>query len=886
MGESNDLPDSSLRRAYGQYLSDLWVRRTKVLCWIAIAVIPTGVVLDRSIYRQHLDSFLIVRVVTEVLLGILLILLSKPSARQHPKRLGFAWMALPIGQISVMIGLADGIVSPYYIANVLVIMGACLLMPWTFKECLGACSMTWGLYAAACLGSWLTHGPPGQPNWIPVAVNNAFFMLIFPVIGLASSHVAEGFRFREFGLRFDLDRKKKELEVSNQKLADMDRAKSQFFANISHELRTPLTLILSPLDQLRSSLPAHTSPKFQETLDIMHGNALQLLALINDLLDLVRLDERSLALALRPVDLKELLPGLVGSMQGAAERANLKIETHFAEAPALIVPADKNRIEKVFINLLFNAIKFTPAGGTIQVRGRQENGAVLIDIQDSGIGIAEEKLGLLFGRFWQEDGSSTRNRHGTGIGLALVKELVELHGGAVTVQSKKGIGSTFTVRLPLYQGSALPVAADKEEEEAWLAELYRKAQHHQEDLRPVPSGRLEAEPRDRLKHTLLLVEDEPAMQRFLTLELKESYKVVVAADGQAGYEMAQEHQPKLIVTDMMLPKMDGITLCRKLKSSPTLLPTKIVLLTARADDRTKLAALEAGADDFLTKPFSTVELKTRLGNLLLTAQLERELHTQNQVLETTLKQLRAAEAQLIQTERLSALGSLSAGIMHEINNPVNFMVTATHYLRSVVPNPSADAKEALDDIEGGLKRVRDIIADLKSFAYGGTAKGMEECDPQKILRTTKRLLAEEIKKDVSLEEKVGSGAFVYGNQNQLVQLLVNLIQNALQATADNAQRNKGRNIKVRLEPEGDHFVLSVRDNGIGIPKENLSKLFDPFFTTKPVGEGMGLGLSISHTIVKQHHGEISVNSEPGEFAEFVVRLPLRQPEPEASAEDR
>ena len=868
MSEAGQITDTSLQDEYNVYLSDLWIRRTRTLCLIAIATIPSGVVLDRFIYPDHFSLFLMSRLVVEFLLGGLLLLLYSPVSRKHPKLLGLLWMALPIAQICFMMGASNGIVSPYYIGNVLVFMGGCLLLPWTFRECSAACTMTWVMYAAACLVSWLRE----PPHAVATAVGNAFFMVIFPVIGLACSHVAEGFRFREFKLRFDLDQKKRELEISYEKLAELDRAKGQFFANISHELRTPLTLILSPMDQLRATLP-QIEPKAQQTLDTMYGNALKLLSLINDLLDLVKLEEHGLALSLEPVDLKELLPGLVSSMRGAAERANVSLATQIEEADALTVPADKDRLEKIFINLLFNAIKFTPAGGRIRLLARRENGTIVVEIQDTGIGIAEDKLSSVFTRFWQEDGSATRTRQGSGIGLALVKELVELHQGTVSVKSTKGLGSTFTVRLPRYEGSLSPRLTDKREDE-WVAGLFKKAQHYHEEISSVSVSPVAEQAKSSRRHTLLLVEDEAAMQRFLEMELKETYNVILASDGQAGYEMAEEHQPKLILADMMLPKMDGIALCRKLKASPTLLPSKIVLLTARADDRTKLLALKAGADDFLTKPFSLVELKTRLANLLLTAQLERELQNQNQVLESTLKQLKAAEVQLIQSERLSALGNLSAGIMHEINNPINFMVTAIHFLRSAVPNASPDAKEAIDDIQGGLKRVRDIIADLQGFAYGGTSMAMSECDPKKIVRTTKRLLAQEITKDISLEESIAENVDVYGNENQLVQLLVNLLQNAFQATTENALTNKDRQIIIRMEPDDNHFIMTVRDNGMGIPKENLPKLFDPFFTTKSVGQGIGLGLSISHTIVKQHHGEISVKSELGKFTEFTVKLPL------------
>jgi signal transduction histidine kinase len=867
---------SDLLQAYGAYKADLWLRRLRIGCLITLVAVPSGWVLDKFVYPHLLDQFIAIRAAAWLFIAGVLLLLTVKRLQPHYRFLGLLWIGLTVSHIAFMIFTSEGLVSPYYIGIVLLIMGSCLLLPWTFRDCLGACALTLAIYAFSCWGNYLLVGQGSQTNWLGLSINNAFFMVLFSAICLTSSYIAEGIRFREFVLRYDLDLKKKELEHSYSKLAELDRAKSQFFANISHELRTPLTLIVSPLDQLRSNPQLKLSDREKEVLDIMYGNAMRLLALINDLLDLVRLEEGRVALKVEAVNLGELLAALLGSMKSASDRAELVLESHFPTDDSFFVAADKDKTEKIFTNLIFNAIKFTPTGGTVRVVARQDSEFVTVEVHDTGIGIDEDKLGSVFTRFWQEDGSATRARQGTGIGLALVKELVELHQGRITVQSRKGVGSVFTVSLPRFQG-AIPQPAP-ETEDAWLADLFRKAQHyHEGPLAPVPlqapSPAVETR-RKSFLHTLLLVEDDAAMQRFLCSELKDAYNVVVASDGQAGYEMAQQHQPKLIVTDMMLPKLDGISLCRKLKASPTLLPAKIVLLTARADDRTKLSALEAGADDFLTKPFSMVELKTRLANLLLTAQLERELHTQNQVLESTLKQLQAAESQLIQSERLSALGNLSAGIMHEINNPVNFMVTAVHFLRGTISSPSPDALEAINDIEGGLKRVRDIIADLKGFAYGGTSSSMDQCQPAKIVRTARRLIAQDLKQDVQVEELLSEDALLWGNENQLVQLLVNLLQNALHATKENPDKGRPRQIRIRMQPEGAHFILSVWDNGTGIPKENISKLFDPFFTTKRVGEGMGLGLSISHTIVKPHHAEISVKDEPGEFTEFTIRFPL------------
>lgn len=253
--------------------------------------------------------------------------------------------------------------------------------------------------------------------------------------------------------------------------------------------------------------------------------------------------------------------------------------------------------------------------------------------------------------------------------------------------------------------------------------------------------------------------------------------------------------------------------------------------------------------------------------------LQYELDQRYRELESTLTQLRETEAQLIQAGRLSALGSLSAGIMHEINNPVNYMMSAISFLRSELTNPSDDARETINDIEDGLRRIRDIIADLRSFAYGKPSEGKKECNPVDILRVAKRLLAEDLREDIMVEESANPRTILYCNQNQMVQLLVNLIQNSVHATRKNVELGRPRKIQVTIATKGEQNYITVRDNGHGIEKQNLGKIFDPFFTTKDVGEGTGLGLSIGHRIVKDHGGQIAVQSEPGQFTEFTVTLP-------------
>ncbi|NKB24850.1 MAG: GHKL domain-containing protein [Kiritimatiellae bacterium] len=482
MNPEDNSRESRLLTAYSHYKRELYLRRTKLACILGVVAILGGAPLDFFVYPEFAKVFSVIRITSAGLILAILGLLFTVPCKKYIDTLQFSCVTIMILHLCVMIGWSEGITSPYYIAIALTISISCLLLPWTLAECLSPCLCALTLYAAGCVINYFFTGIHSE-NWVGLAVHNIYFMLIVPLTCITGSHFAEQQRFREFQLQFELDQSKQEVEKSYEKLSELDKAKSQFFANISHELRTPLTLIISPLGELTNNL-GRTNPDLKNMLDIMYGNAMRLLALINDLLDLVRLEEGKLELRKEPVDLKKLLPGLTSSIQHTAKHNKLRVETELSPTASLLVRADKSRLEKVFLNLLFNAIKFTPAGGVIRLLGREEDETIVIDVQDTGIGISEDKLVSVFDRFWQEDGSETRQRQGTGIGLALVKEIMEHHKGTVHVQSKKGEGTTFSVHLPKISEQELEAATITEppEEDTWLTDLYQKAQQYQGDL--------------------------------------------------------------------------------------------------------------------------------------------------------------------------------------------------------------------------------------------------------------------------------------------------------------------------------------------------------------------------------------------------------------------
>jgi signal transduction histidine kinase len=671
---------------------------------------------------------------------------------------------------------------------------------------------------------------------------------------------------------------------------ELDQIKSRFFANISHELRTPLTLLIAPLEALlhRFNLDAET----KSLLSTMHSNGMRLLKLINDLLDLVRLESGRLEIKAEPVEMAEFLKGLASAARQVADDKRLRLETHVDPALGFVV-ADSDKLEKIVLNLVFNALKFTPSGGRVELRAEKRSEQWVLIVADTGMGISEKNLPHIFDRFWQADGSSKRKFQGVGIGLALVKELVEIQGGQVIVQSEEGKGTTFTVTLPYQAGEAVQRPAGTELPEAdtalvdngstvtseeWLANLYRRAELFpaltpvQESLRPVETSRNGNLP------TILVADDEPDMLRFLKSQLSTHYHVLEAVDGQQAIEKASQFLPDIILLDMMMPEKDGLQACREIRERTSTQTIPVVLLTARADEETKMAALSAGASDFLAKPFSTTELHVRIKNLVESHQYQGKLSKQNQVLESTIEQLKDTETQLVQTEKLASLGRMSAGIIHEINNPLNFATTGLYTLRNkgkyLAEEQREEYQEVLKDVEDGISRVKNIVSDLRMFTHPET-ESRDLVEVTEVLSASLRFLSSEWRNKVQIEQNLPERHTVWANKNKLIHVVTNLLQNSLDALKDKTFENEKPTIWIEGRVEGDRSFLVVRDNGTGIGKEHLDKIFDPFYTTKDVGQGMGLGLAICYRIVQDCDGRIQVRTEPGKFCEFTLEFPAK-----------
>jgi PAS domain S-box-containing protein len=442
-------------------------------------------------------------------------------------------------------------------------------------------------------------------------------------------------------------------------LAELDRAKTVFFSNVSHEFRTPLTLMLGPLDELISGTDSATlPPDILDRLSMVRRNGQRLLRLVNTLLEFSRIEAGRIEAAYQPVDLAAITAELASMFRSAVESAGMRLIVDCQPLPEPVY-VDRDMWEKILLNLLSNAFKYTMQG-QIEVSIHATGGSALLVVRDTGIGIPEADIPRLFQRFHRVEGARGRTHEGTGIGLALVHELVLLHGGGITVHSEVGAGSTFTVAIPLGkshlpperiarpQPSTAPVVSQfLDEINHWSPSPNAPAGYH--EIAPVhtvlPAGSPGSEPRST--GHILVADDNRDMREYISRILSTAFRVSLVVDGHEALAHALEHRPDLVLTDVMMPQLDGFGLLSALRNDPRTATTPVIMLSARAGDEARVEGLAAGADDYLTKPFSARELVARVRSNLELAAVRREASRRQGELEGQLRALHERSEQAI-----------------------------------------------------------------------------------------------------------------------------------------------------------------------------------------------------------------------------------------------
>jgi len=810
--------------------------RATASCAMALVIIPfTIIAYNAAYYPAQVARGAVAAALADLAIVLLLVGLRRRAFDKHPW-LPFALLAAGICNVTEAVnllltgGTQSDFVFPYYLISFAISV--------FFPAPLPAVIVTAFLLPAGYLTVALAaHEPLGAKQFI----SNLMLLVDSALITCFGNRVVTNLFLREVTLRIDL-------EKANERLRELDRLKSEFFANVSHELRTPLTLILAPAASLAREAQGTLEAGQRMLVDTIHRNASRLLQLINDLLLLAKLESGEPRIDRVPVDVGASVMRIGEEAQAYARSLELTLEVEVAQGGPFVWNGDERHLDRIVLNLVSNACKFSRPGGVVKVVVGSDREGIWLTVSDQGIGIAPQDVDRIFDRFIQVESSSTRRFQGTGIGLSIVKQLVTLHGGRVLVESEPGRGSSFIVRLPAVPRASAPANA--------TGATITGTELQKVQLQPAPSGVVAATGTQGPR--VAVVEDNTELLAYVTQQLGSWYRVLPYGDSTEALKAIVSDPPDLIVSDIMMPGMDGIALARKVRADPRTAEVPVLLLSAREELESKLLGFEAGANDYVHKPFDVQELRARID-------LHLRLRSQAIRLGEALEQLKRAETSLVQSEKMVALGRMVAGVAHEMNNPLHFLRGNLTLLRRHVSETPA-ATPMLADIEESLERITAVTRQLLLFGRKQSADASGAVKLAEVVPLAVKMVAPQTPKGVRIVQDV-NGEVVKANPQDLFQVILNIVHNALQAVDP-----QGGEVRIAATRQGEMVELSIADNGCGISQENLSRIFDPFFTTKPPGSGTGLGLSIVQELVAAQKGSVRVDSEVGRGTRVAVSL--------------
>jgi len=649
-------------------------------------------------------------------------------------------------------------------------------------------------------------------------------------------------------------------------LAELDRAKTTFFSNVSHEFRTPLTLMLGPVEDLLSAPDPELTAESRDLLQVVQRNGLRLQRLVNALLDFSRIEAGRSQANYEPTDLAALTIELASSFRSAIERAGLEFIVD-CRPLSRHVSIDREMWEKVVLNLLSNAFKYT-FEGSITVKLLEHAETVELAVTDTGVGIPESELPHLFERFHRVEGTRGRTLEGSGIGLALVQELVKLHGGGVGVTSTLGAGSTFTVSLP-FGAERAPAERSAAASTAVHTDAYVA-----EALRWLPAGDNApptSTPAGVAQSRVLLADDNADMRDYVQRLLGARYQVTAVSDGQQALASALAQPPDLVLTDVMMPELDGFGLLRALRDHERTRTLPILLLSARAGEESRVEGLDAGADDYLVKPFTARELMARVEAHLSLARMRRQADEARKVVAD---ELRRKNDELTKANR--ELEEFAYVASHDLQEPLRMVNIYTELLlRQDGFSQNEDCVKYADFVHKGVLRMEELIKDLLNYSRvvhpdqdePGSADLNLSLDQA---MTDLRIRIEESGAAIICREPL---PVVWGEERQLALVFLNLLSNALKyRRADVPPR-----IEIASESRDGECIVTVKDNGIGFQPQHAVIIFGLFKRLfKDAYPGTGLGLAISKRIVERYGGRIWAVSD-GEGSGAAFSFALRTP---------
>lgn len=659
-------------------------------------------------------------------------------------------------------------------------------------------------------------------------------------------------------------------------LAELDRAKTMFFSNVSHEFRTPLTLMVGPVEiMLERACPSAVVSK--EELQLVHRNSMRLLKLVNTLLDFSRIEAGRVQALYEPTDLAAFTADTASAFRSAMEQAGLEF---VIDCPPLAEPVyvDRDMWEKIVLNLISNAFKFTLAGG-VTVRLRAVADQLELRVEDTGLGIPEEQRSKVFARFHRVEGVRGRTHEGTGIGLALVQELVRLHGGSIRVESTVGKGSTFVVSIPKGQAhlpaerlskerilSSTGVSASAYVDEAlrWLPETERPA----ELPRVFASDSVQAPHIQMTTGRILLADDNADMRGYVRRLLGDYYDVHAVSNGLEALALARTYPPDLVLTDVMMPGLDGFALLRELRASESTSTIPVILLSARAGEDARIEGMEAGADDYMVKPFTARELLARVGAHLALGRLRREAAERERALRAELEvrveqrttQLQVANQELRElSSRLQQMQDEERRrLARELHDSAGQLLAAMSMNIAVVKTEAYKlSPQVAKRIDENAAIIAQLIKEIRTISHLLHPPLLDEVGLSSALRWYVDGFAERSKIQATLD--------LPSNLDRFPADLEIAIFRAVQESLTNIHRHSGSpSCSVKLIQGKDHLHVEIRDEGKGIPKDKQLVL---------TSSRSGVGLRGMVERLRHLGGTLEINSSENGTT-VVVTLPI------------
>ena len=816
---------------YAAEMNDLLVERLGRLLGFGLLMYPSFIFLDLILAapEQYIAFFVIRGLTMLFMVGLLLSLRSGLGVR-FARLLSWLLLLVASGTIAIMSTMLGGFDSYYFVGIVFCTVVCDRFLPWSPRETLGLGLLILSFYFATQFA--LAPAPVDQA----ALASAVAFMVGTQIFFYVASVLDQRSRRHELDLRLKIEESEKALRVASE-------ARSRFLANVSHELRTPLSLILAPLEILQGGGQMDRPALYAS----METNARRLLRQVNMLLEFARLDGG--VTASNPVHggLDTLIRGLVEAALPRAERKGLTLTMEGLDAlPSLTY--DKGTIETILANLLSNALKFTPEGGAVCVRAGVRESALWLEVEDDGIGIDRSMQQAIFQRFIQVENEATRRFEGSGMGLALVRELVEGMEGSVHIESALGHGSCFRVELPRLDGPGGDFLADNDERlRTLMADGDEASIIHRVRTVSPPPGALLQDDRPRL----LLAEDNPDMQVFLARHLSNFYEVEVTSNGAEALLSVLVRRPDIVVTDVMMPEMDGLELCRRIRKEEHLQDLPIILVTARGSTEDLVSGFDAGASDYISKPLILRELNARIESLLRADRLQRSLD----------------EREL----RLAAVGRSAAMVVHDLRNPLANIFGLLDLLGLTSSDFEQSSEGALLIAES--QRLNRMLTEILDFSRGQIYIQRERVDVQAFITeildaTAQRGHLDRI--EVVTDFARAEGLQIELDRSRIFRVVENLILNAEEALR---KTKASPTIWVSVEVSDAWLCLKIADNGPGLKEGTEAEIFKPFVTHGKLS-GTGLGLAMARESAIAHGGtlECQARCERG-GAEFVLRLP-------------